>query len=388
MKKGILFLLLLSALIEVNATPAMPDYIVLDGKGWKFMAKPVNLAPVCQEMLVQYLPENRIVTSANWDGYLCEWVIKNDSLYLHRVTFEMEIGAKIAVDTDSLYKIFRPYLTHDGICASWFSGEVRAGRGDMVRYSEYSFMSYYETEYVLKIENGGIAHMELYHNRTIDGYDYDNIIKGVSKRFDYDDFPGLDGRLLVECNVVGITSGGIVTDIECRPLRVDGKLPPNKIKEMMKKIEETLKSIRPWKRYCLNGDTVWFLDGYRLVLPIVRNRLKACAKNGKLNAGEDVCYINTFGDTIVPFGRYKYCCHDTIEGIGFVYNNKGDIICIDNSGNELAKVFKCGNRPDMEQDGFFRIVDDNGLIGYADMSGCITIKPQFRYANPFKNGRA
>lgn len=59
--------------------------------------------------------------------------------------------------------------------------QSKAERGNMVRYSEYSFMSDYETEYVLKIENGGIASMELYHNRTIDGYDYDHIIKKSRK---------------------------------------------------------------------------------------------------------------------------------------------------------------------------------------------------------------
>ena len=34
------------------------------------------------------------------------------------------------------------------------------------------------------------------------------------------------------------------------------------------------------------------------------------------------------------------------------------------------------------------IMDENGLIGFADSLGNVVIKPQFKFAFPFKNGRA
>ena len=37
-----------------------------------------------------------------------------------------------------------------------------------------------------------------------------------------------------------------------------------------------------------------------------------------LEVGVPVCYLNERGDTIVPYGKYRYCQTDTIEKIGFV----------------------------------------------------------------------
>ena len=41
-----------------------------------------------------------------------------------------------------------------------------------------------------------------------------------------------------------------------------------------------------------------------------------------LEVGVPVCYLNERGDTIVPYGKYRYCQTDTIKKIGFVYDLK------------------------------------------------------------------
>ena len=109
-----------------------------------------------------------------------------------------------------------------------------------------------------------------------------------------------------------------------------------------------------------------------------------------LGAGVPVCYLNEQGDTIVPYGKYKFCQTDTIQDIGFVYENKPNarIVCIDNQGKELFYVFKCDNGPDYIREGLFRIMDEDGLIGFADSLGNVVIKPQFKFAFPFENGKA
>ena len=73
-----------------------------------------------------------------------------------------------------------------------------------------------------------------------------------------------------------------------------------------------------------------------------------------------------------------------------MYENKQDarIVCIDNQGKELFYVFKCDNGPDHIREGLFRIMDDNGWIGFADSLGNVVIKPQFKFAFPFKNDKA
>lgn len=41
-----------------------------------------------------------------------------------------------------------------------------------------------------------------------------------------------------------------------------------------------------------------------------------------LEVGVPVCYLNEQGDTIVPYGKYRYCQTDTIKKLGFVYEHK------------------------------------------------------------------
>lgn len=110
----------------------------------------------------------------------------------------------------------------------------------------------------------------------------------------------------------------------------------------------------------------------------------------RLEVDVPICYLNEQGDTIVPYGKYKFCETDTIRDIGFVYENKQDarIVCINNQGQELFSVFKCDNGPDYIREGLFRITDENELIGFADSLGNVVIEPQFKFAFPFKNGKA
>ena len=92
----------------------------------------------------------------------------------------------------------------------------------------------------------------------------------------------------------------------------------------------------------------------------------------------------------MPYNKYKFCQTDTIRNIGFVYEYKQDarIVCINNQGKELFYVFKHDNGPDYIREGLFRIMDENELIGFADSLGNVVIKPQFKFAFPFKNGKA
>ena len=109
-----------------------------------------------------------------------------------------------------------------------------------------------------------------------------------------------------------------------------------------------------------------------------------------LEVGVPICYLNEQGDTIIPYGKYKFCQTDTIRHIGFVYENRQNarIVCIDNQGKELFYVYKYDNGPDYIREGLFRIMDEDGWIGFADSLGNVVIKPQFKFATSFENGKA
>lgn len=99
-------------------------------------------------------------------------------------------------------------------------------------------------------------------------------------------------------------------------------------------------------------------------------------------------YANDQKKTVIKC-KYKHAYTDTINTIGFVYDQKTKKIkCFNNKGKDLFNVFFYDNGPDYVNEGLFRITNRKGLIGFADIQGNIIIKPQYLYAYPFKNGKA
>lgn len=99
-------------------------------------------------------------------------------------------------------------------------------------------------------------------------------------------------------------------------------------------------------------------------------------------------YVNSNGDTIIPIGKYDICFTDTIKKMGIVLRDSMGYIAIDVHGNILFKVFSYDNGPDFVCEGLFRIVNDDGLIGYATTEGQIVIVPQYKCAYPFAKNKA
>ena len=103
----------------------------------------------------------------------------------------------------------------------------------------------------------------------------------------------------------------------------------------------------------------------------------------------NVCLVNEQGDTIVPYGRFCWCVSDSISPIGFVLEPKvKGIACINTEGEILCRALEGDFVPDYLSEGYFRIINDEGLIGFADSLGHVMITPQFKFAHPFIGGKA
>lgn len=99
-------------------------------------------------------------------------------------------------------------------------------------------------------------------------------------------------------------------------------------------------------------------------------------------------YVNAKNDTVIAC-KYIHAHTDSITALGFVFDQKiKKIICFNNKGEALFYVVKCDNGPDYIRDGLFRIMNDKGLIGFADSLGNVVIEPQFKCAFPFSDGKA
>lgn len=119
------------------------------------------------------------------------------------------------------------------------------------------------------------------------------------------------------------------------------------------------------------------------------NRLYAVSDD-PMRGFSPVCYVDEKGDTIVPYGKYCYCASDSIAPVGFVIEKeKLSIACINTKGEVLCHSLVTADiTPDYLYEGHFRIVNNEGLIGFADSLGHVVVTPQFKWAEPFQGGKA
>lgn len=86
--------------------------------------------------------------------------------------------------------------------------------------------------------------------------------------------------------------------------------------------------------------------------------------------------------------KYTFNYSDTIKSIGFVLAADGSW-AIDKQGEKLFKTYPSPNiGPDEVSEGLFRILGEDGRIGFADMDGHIIILPRFSAVSNFSNGKA
>ena len=125
---------------------------------------------------------------------------------------------------------------------------------------------------------------------------------------------------------------------------------------------------------------------------IAQEPLIAVTDEDYLQYGARVAYLNTVGDTIIPFGKYAYLGTDTLVHYANVMElpkdgEYGRWIAIDKDQNILYDVMPFDNGPDYFMEGLVR-VKRNGKIGYANKYGQIVISCEYAFASWFENGRA
>lgn len=395
-KNYFIIILFLCTFLQVRATGLSGDIISFNGETWILMAKPINMDSILYKRLMDFIPDNHCISTANWDGYTAFWEIRDNYLCLQRMEVyvhneERTKDSTIVYDAEALQTLFAPYYKDGRIQARWLSGELRAGKGEFVRYVHTGFDRNMETERVLYVKNGQVVKTATYSNFKKNGLKITNAHDEIIRRLPWKRFPEYKGqRILLILSNFQMTDDGHFKD--CKISAILQRPPREDIKDdnhpLIIALKETLKDIYPWEIMFINGQ---YTIGYTsLSISILEKYLVAHTNEKQLEVGVPVCYLNERGDTIVPYGKYRFCQTDTIRSIGFVYENgpNAKIVCIDAKGRKLFSVFKYDNGVDYAQGGLFRIVDDKGLLGFADTLGNIVIQPQYKFAFPFKNGKA
>ncbi len=111
-----------------------------------------------------------------------------------------------------------------------------------------------------------------------------------------------------------------------------------------------------------------------------------------LQFGSRVAYLNTKGDTIIPFDKYAYLGTDTLTHYANVIeflkdSSYGRWITIDRNQNALYDIVSFDNGPDYFYEGLVR-AKRNGKMGFANKYGQITISCKYDFVWWFKDGKA
>ena len=245
----------------MKATGQSGDVILLEGEKWVLMAKPIGYDSLLCRRVDDFLPENVSRSTGNYSGYTAFWEIRDGYLCLQRVEADVydEVSKKEyrrVYEVKELQPLFVAYCQAGEIQARWFSGELRAGKGNVVRYVHDGFSRNMETEQVLTVRNGKVLKTQTYHNYRRAGLNLMKAQEEIMCRFPWEQFPEYWGeRIIFSISDFQMTEDGRFVDCNVRFIflrssreKIDGRNHP-----LALALKETLKSIYPWEVLFING---------------------------------------------------------------------------------------------------------------------------------------
>jgi hypothetical protein len=95
--------------------------------------------------------------TACWRGYVGEWEVLEDRLYMVGLEGMLEGGTEATLET-----VFPGFP--DRVFAHWYSGTIRIPQGKLLDYVHMGYASVYERDLILTLENGVLKSSEVREN--------------------------------------------------------------------------------------------------------------------------------------------------------------------------------------------------------------------------------
>ncbi|WP_353718807.1 hypothetical protein [Dyadobacter sp. 676] len=193
----VLFTLLFTLLwAEAMATAQVPDRLVYNGDTLLIFSNPLEQLYAKDTTRPGFFGVKApCITTACWRGYVAEWQIKNEQLYLTGIFSCCFSEDSVKAD---LKKLFGAKLIDGAVKADRFSGNILAPQGKRLYYVHLGYESIYEKELELQFRNGHCIGRKTYDNTKtrLSAYSQN---QSVLQRFLYsnirwNDLPRLDGR--------------------------------------------------------------------------------------------------------------------------------------------------------------------------------------------------
>lgn len=280
MKRIVLTIYVLMFAVNSWASALSGELIYLDGEPWMLMRKPIDTNSELYDKLKAALPENRVVSTSNIDGYWACWSVRNNLLCLDSILVdisEAKVEKRIRIPEYNMQQIFKGYYIGNDIVASWLTEDVRVTRGKQIYYAHVGYDRYYEEETILSINYGNIIGSRLYHNRmVIDGYPYPKNPKAFIERLKqcsinvnrYPDLKNIKKIIFQVWNVKNDSLGNII-DCEMTAILRSGDEYNHIETELALEMKKQFMEIGPWQTFYINGEYVIPTLRYTYTFPYV-----------------------------------------------------------------------------------------------------------------------
>lgn len=274
MKRLVFFLMLTLVSLNIHATGQEGDIIYIDGEQWELLGKPVQADSVLSRELKEALPKGRGFTTSNWAGYTAYWSIQQEQLCLDSILYEIydtnpQKNRTVCLPSDTLLRVFSKYVDGKRIIATWFNGDIRLAKGDMIYYVHSGFERNYENERFVTLDHGKVCGMKDFQNYIVEGFSFDRSSTGrwpgknmqpmtnaeIRENFPLhiENYPELADvkRILFNVKRAHVDAQGILVECEVRVLQPkDAECNPRLAAEMA----EAMKAYSPWRVSYINGE--------------------------------------------------------------------------------------------------------------------------------------
>ena len=278
----IILLALIGISTNAHATAQNGDIIYINGERWNLRGKPITFDKNSHNILLNSLPKERVITSANWNGYIAAWSINNNIITLDSVTITVQDYKefkRISIDNALLDEVLRQ-AGYSSRKATWIKGTIFVADGKIIKYIHQGYESIFEHERFLDIENGIVTSDTTFHNKIlVEGFSSEDLYNSMFEdedhikehlHIDLDKYPLLAERHN-EFNITNITvdNEGTLThcDVIIQRHVNDDEQTIEQISQLEKEIKQTLMNIKPWKTMLFSNEVVPYNRSIRFRYP-------------------------------------------------------------------------------------------------------------------------
>lgn len=251
-------LLLIAVLLPfvAGATAQEPEKITINGEKWDMMVLPIETDSILSKKVDGLVKIDGWFSTGNYREYVGFWEIKENRLFLRGIRRLDEDF----VDSDALKNVFAPYCTDEGILASWFSGEIRVGRGEWISWDDWDFNFNYEHECLITVVNGEVREKKCYDNYVEKGMPdglIEKHLEAVLTWNEFRDFKEEEINVVIKDIVLDDSANLVDCNLELRDGVKNEITDQNDVKIGI--VKDVLKTLSPWAYAYINGEKVTYI---------------------------------------------------------------------------------------------------------------------------------